>query len=90
MGRSAPLLNWAGRLACFFFFFFLHTHNNVYVFKLLTKLITLDLNLTLKCDVFCCQSARALSLPLHKHVSQVVAMETPKPLMLWCELARVR
>ncbi len=21
MGRSAPLINWAGRLACFFFFF---------------------------------------------------------------------
>ncbi len=33
VGRSAPLINWDGRLACFFFFF-LHTHNNVYVFKL--------------------------------------------------------
>ncbi len=70
VGRSAPLINWAGRLACFFFFFFffLHTQNNVYVFKymwLITKLITLDLNLALKCDVFCCQSARALSLFLY-------------------------
>ncbi len=32
VGRSGPFINWAGRLACFFFF--LHTHNNVYVFKL--------------------------------------------------------
>ncbi len=43
---------------------------------MITKLITVDLNLSLKCEVFCCQSARALSLPLHKLVSQVVAMET--------------
>ncbi len=33
VGHSAPLMSWAGRLACFFFF--LHTQNNVYVFKLL-------------------------------------------------------
>ncbi len=24
VGRSAPLINWAGRLACFFFFFYIH------------------------------------------------------------------
>ncbi len=52
----------------------------------------LDLNLTLKCDVFCCQSVRALSLPLHKRVSRVVG---DKPKHQCCggvsrELARVR